>query len=140
MGFLRFKRAGQPMSDLFHILEELSNQLPGCKMASIVDLQTGMQLASVGGAGGAKAAGADAFQSELYNQLGGLSEALGAVGEPEMLVVESGQTTFVSELIGESGYLWHVATDAETTLGFTQAIMRKYRERVTQGVAQLVGG
>lgn len=109
-------------------------------MASIVDLESGMQLASVAGALSAQAAGADAYQSELYRRINGLVEVLGAEGAPEMVVMECDQSTFVSELVGESGYFWHIATDVSTTLGFTQAIMRKFRGRVTESVYELTGG
>lgn len=109
-------------------------------MASIVDLESGMQLASVAGALSAQAAGADAYQSELYRRVSDLVEVLGTEGAPEMVVMECDQSTFVSELVGQSGYFWHIATDVNTTLGFTQAIMRKFRGRVTESVYELTGG
>ena len=56
----------------------------------------------------------------------------------ESLVLESDGTTYLSEPIGESGYFWHVATAGETTLGFVQAIMRKFRERLLDDVHALV--
>ena len=34
------------MSDLFSLLEDISDQLPNCTMVSIVSLDSGMQLAS----------------------------------------------------------------------------------------------
>jgi|GEM_PF-2469488 len=127
------------MSDLFGILEELAAQLPGCKMASIVDRHSGMQLASVSGGRGAQAAGADAYQSESYRSIDSLAQVLGTEGAPEMVVMECEHSTFVSELVGQSGYFWHIATDVSTTLGFTQAIMRKFRARVTESVYELTG-
>jgi hypothetical protein len=127
------------MADLFSVLEDLSAQLPGCKMASIVDLESGMQLASVAGELVAQAAGADAFQSEMYGRIEALVGVLGTDGGPQSVVLECDRTTFVSELIGQTGYFWHVATDSGTTLGFTQAIMRKYRSRIADGVIGLVG-
>ncbi len=127
------------MSDLFSVLEDLSAQLPGCKMASIVDLESGMQLACVTQADAAGAAGADAFQSELYRRVEQLVPSLGADGPLESVVLESGETTFVSEPIGGTGYFWHVATASKTTLGFTQAIMRKFRTRILESVTALVG-
>lgn len=127
------------MSDLFGVLEELAAQLPGCKMASIVDLNSGMQLASVAGELSAQAAGADAYQSELYRRIDDLVGVLGTDGAPEMVVMECEQSTFVSELIGQSGYFWHIATDVSTTLGFTQAIMRKFRGRIAESVLDLTG-
>lgn len=127
------------MSDLFSLLEDIAEQLPGCQMASIVDLESGMQLASVGEHDAAATAGADAFQSELYRRAAELVERLDAEGPIETVVLESNGTTFVSEPIGESGYFWHVATEANTTLGFTRAVMRKYRGRVLEGVEALVG-
>lgn len=127
------------MPDLFSDLEDLSAQLPGCKMASIVDLESGMQLACITDADAAGAAGADAFQSEMYRRVEQLVPTLGADGPLESVVLVSEQTTFVSEPIGHTGYFWHVATDTKTTLGFTQAIMRKYRTRILESVTALVG-
>ncbi len=125
--------------DLFKVLEDLSAQLPGCKMASIVDLESGMQLACVAPKHATSAAGADAFQSELYRQLEELIPTLDCDGPLESIVLESSETTFVSEPVGHTGYFWHVATDQNTTLGFTQAIMRKYRSRIEESVKSLVG-
>lgn len=126
------------MSDLFSLLKDISEQLPGCQMVSIVDRATGMQLASVGSDDSASSAGADAFQSELYRRAAALVEQLDE-GPVETVVLESDGTTFVSEPIGESGYFWHVATRDDTTLGFTRAIMNKNRARVLEGVEGLIG-
>jgi hypothetical protein len=87
----------------------------------------------------ANAAGADAFQSELYRKVGELVPVLDCEGPLKSVVLESEGTTFVSEPVGETGYFWHVATDADATLGFTQAIMRKFRTRVLDSVNALVG-
>ena len=127
------------MADLFSVLEDISAQLPGCKMASIVDLESGMQLACVADGKATSAAGADAFKSELYRKVDELVPLLNAQGSLESVVLESEATTFVSEPVGETGYFWHVATDANTTLGFVQAIMRKFRGRVLESVNTLVG-
>lgn len=108
-------------------------------MASIVDLESGMQLACVADGENASAAGADAFQSELYRKVEELVPVLGTDGPLESVVLESDGTTFVSEPIGGTGYFWHVATDGDTTLGFTQAIMRKFRSKVLDSVIELVG-
>lgn len=126
------------MSDLFSLLNDISEQLPGCQMVSIVDGRTGMQLASVGQHDNASSAGADAFQSELYRRAAELADAFDDEAV-ETVVLESAGTTFVSEPIGESGYFWHVATRDDTTLGFTRAIMGKNRARVLEGVEGLVG-
>lgn len=127
------------MADLFSILQDFSRQLPGCKVVSIVDLESGMQLASIAGSLGAQAAGADAFHSELYTRMDGLVQALGAPSGPQSVVLESEDATFVSERIAQTGYIWHVVTQSTTTLGFVQAIMRKYRPRVNESVLSLVG-
>ncbi|QDG49808.1 hypothetical protein FIV42_03355 [Persicimonas caeni] len=125
--------------DLFTVLEDLSAKLPGCKLASIVELESGMQLACVTAEDAAGAAGADAFQSELFRHLEELVPTLDCDGPLESVVLESSDTTFVSEPVGNTGYFWHVATDGSTTLGFTQAIMRKYRTRIADSVHALVG-
>jgi hypothetical protein len=127
------------MADLFSVLQDLSAQLPGCKMASIVELASGMQLACVAEGVATSAAGADAFQSELHRKVEELVPTLDCEGPLESVVLESDETTFISEPIGTTGYFWHVATDSETTLGFTQAIMRKFRGRILDSVNTLVG-
>ncbi|MEZ4460029.1 MAG: hypothetical protein R3E66_09925 [bacterium] len=37
-------------------------------------------------------------------------------------------------------FFWHVVTDSETTLGFTQAVVRKHRDAMRQEVRHLFAG
>jgi predicted regulator of Ras-like GTPase activity (Roadblock/LC7/MglB family) len=125
------------MADLFKLLKEVRNDLPGCKLASIVDLESGMELAAVSEFQGHRTEGTDAFLSDLYRVMHSAMPSFNLEGDVQAVVLDADKTTFVSEPIAETNYFWHVATDHETTLGFVQAIMRKYRERIEEGVREL---
>ncbi len=86
------------------------------------------------------AAGADAFHSDLYRSAVGALEELGSTEPVQHVVVQGRATTFISCPLGDSGFFWHVVTDSRTTLGFTQAVMRKYREEIEAGTRSLVEG
>ena len=127
------------MADLFDILSDVRDELPGCRLTSIVNMQSGMQLASVADIEAHMAEGADAFQSELYRAIQSALPAFNVDGELEALVLDADETTFISEPVPGTEYFWHVATDSSTTLGFTQAIMRKFRDDIAEGVQSLTG-
>jgi predicted regulator of Ras-like GTPase activity (Roadblock/LC7/MglB family) len=122
---------------LFDVLRKMADELPGCELASVVSFDTGLSLACVS-ADQDGAAAADAFHGQLYRTAQRAVDELGAEGPIEDLVIEGDRRIFVSSPIGDSGYFWHVATSAGTTLGFTQALMRKYRDDVEKGVLELV--
>ncbi|MGM0556240.1 MAG: hypothetical protein ACQEVA_07660 [Myxococcota bacterium] len=125
------------MADLFNLLKEVRDDLPGCKLASIVDLESGMELAAVSEYESHLTEGTDAFLSDLYRVMRTAMPSFKLEGDVEAVVLDADETTFVSEPIGETNYFWHVATDHATTLGFVQAIMRKYRDRIAEGVREL---
>lgn len=125
------------MTDLFSLLKEVREDLPGCKLASIVDFESGMELAAVSDFESHRTEGTDAFLSDLYRVMISAMPAFNLEGDVEAVVLDADETTFVSEPINGTDYFWHVATDHETTLGFVQAIMRKYRDRIEDGVREL---
>lgn len=125
------------MADLFTLLKDVRDDLPGCKLASIVDLESGMELAAVSEFDSRRTEGTDAFLSDLYRVMRTSIPAFNLDGSVEAVVLDADETTFVSEPIGDTNYFWHVATAHETTLGFVQAIMRKYRDRIEEGVREL---
>lgn len=125
------------MADLIKMLQEVRNDLPGCKLASIVDRESGMELAAVSEQKGRSTEGTDAFLSDLYRVMRSAMPAFNLEGEVEAVVLDADETTFVSEPISGTNYFWHVATDHATTLGFVQAIMRKYRDQIREGVSEL---
>lgn len=124
-------------STLFEILGDLQRELPGCRLSSVVDRETGVALASVSSTEPLDGAAADAFHSDLYRVTGG---ALGALGFGEAsggFVLTGNEAILVSVPLEGTGYFWHVATDRLTTVGFTQAMMRKHRGRVLESLRQL---
>lgn len=122
---------------LFDVLKKMADELPGCELTSIVAFETGLSLACVS-PNQDGAAAADAFHSELYRIANTAIGELGVDAPIDDVVVQGERRTFVSSPIGDSGYFWHVATRAGTTLGFTQALMRKYRDEIEQGVRELL--
>lgn len=123
---------------LFDVLQLVADELPGCELTSVVNLDSGLSLAAVTAGNSEDAAGADAFHSELYRLVQNAMGELGSQDTISDIVVQGKRRLYISTPLGKSGYFWHVATRADTTLGFTQAVMRKYREEVEAGVAALV--
>lgn len=124
---------------LLELLDTVRNELPGCEITSVVDRESGLSLASSANVASHDAAAADAFESQLLRVLShALEESL--ITDPiEDVVLQGKARTLVASPLGDSGYFWHICTASETTLGFTQAVMRKYHGEVLDGVVALVG-
>lgn len=122
---------------LFDVLRKMADELPGCELTSVVAFDTGLSLACVSSSPDGAAA-ADAFHSELYRVAGRAMTEIGIDAPIEDVVVQGDRHVYVSSPIGNTGYFWHVATGVETTLGFTQALMRKYRDDIEAGVKELI--
>lgn len=123
-------------SSLIEVLKKFAEKLPGCLHTSIVDRSSGLALAAISEGDPLRGAGADAFHSDLYRLSGDLIES----GGPEAagIVLTSREGTFVSQPLGDSGFVWLVITERATTVGFTQAIMRKWHEEIQEGLQALV--
>src|SRR6056297_1414419 len=112
-------------STLFDMLQDFSGKVPGCLHTSVVEQETGLALASISESDPLDAAGADAYHSDLYRLTGLALEGTPLSQNVEGIVLSSEDATFVSVPVEDTGYLWLVVTRRETTVGFTQAIMRK---------------
>lgn len=123
---------------LFEVLQNVANELPDCQLTSVVSLDSGLALASLS-PGAADAAAADAFHSQLYKLVAQALREVGSGAPVDDVVVHGERNTFVSVPLGETGYFWHVVTASSTTLGFTQAVMRKYCDEIAAGTRSLVG-
>jgi len=124
---------------LFDLLRNVADELPGCVATSVVGKEDGLPLASVSHGHSEDAAAADAFHSDVYRMV---ERALGELGRDapvEGIVLLGDEMTYVS-LPVEDTYFWHVVTKSDTTLGFTQALMRRYRGQIESGVADLFSG
>jgi len=124
---------------LVDLLNRVAEQLPGCKSTSIVSLHSGLALASVAPGDADAAAGADAFTSDLYRLTANAMQELGSQDSVDNIVIEGKQATFVSTPLGDGEHFWHVVTAHDTTLGFTQAVMRKHRDDIEQSISALLG-
>ncbi len=122
---------------LFDLLQSTSDELPGCLTASIVSLDSGLPLATISNLDDDDAAAADAFHSEVYRNVGAALKELGAEQAVKGMVIEGDNATSISLPLADSGFFWHIVTESRTTLGFTQAVMRKHLETVTSGVHEL---
>lgn len=120
--------------NLSELLDIVREELPQCELTSVVDLKTGLSLATSGVRDPVSAAMVDAFGGEAYRLV-----ALLLPGRATDNIVMRGPThVFVSTLLDDTGYYWHLSTRAEITLGFSQAVIRKYHARVTEVVRALV--
>lgn len=123
---------------LHELLEELAGHLPGCLHTSIIDVQTGLSLAASSKADPMNAAGADAFHTDLYRLGRQAAEQFSKPGGVEEMVLSSEEAIFVSTPVGDTGFLWLVVTKPDSTVGFTQAMMRKHSARIGQSLGELV--
>lgn len=122
---------------VFDVLNLVRSELPGFVSTSVVTLENGLQLANVCVVDADDAAAADAFHSDIYRATHrALREIQGADRRTDGIVLMSEHHMFLSVPLDDE-FFWHVVTQAETTLGFTQAVMRKYREPVRAAVRQL---
>lgn len=124
---------------LDEMLRGVTGDLPGCLHTSVIDAQTGLALVSVSDTDGQKAAGADAFLNDLYRLGEDVVDALPASDELHEIILRSDEATLVSVPVEQTGYIWLVAVEPETTVGFVQAMMRKHVERIEEGLGALVG-
>ena len=123
---------------LFELLHRVSAALPGCLHTSVVDQETGLALAAVSEGDPLDSAGADAYHNDLYRLSVLAAEGLPKSSEAEAIILTGKKTVFVSQPLGETGFIWLVVTGRETTVGFTQAIMRKRAKTLVESLQALV--
>jgi len=123
---------------LLELLDTVRDELIGCELTSVVNFDSGLSLASSTSVALDDAAAADAFQSELYRVAGEVLKESGLDESIDDLVLQGRTRILVSSPLGDSGFFWHVVTRSDTTLGYTQAVMRKYHQQVLDGVHALV--
>ncbi len=123
---------------IFDVLQHLSAHIPGCLMTSVVDVDSGMSLAAVHHPDIAGTDAADAYHGELYRLIHRSMDMLDAPQFVEHLVLVGEGAIFLSSPVPATRYFWHVVTGAETTIGFTQALMRKYQAEVERSVVELM--
>jgi hypothetical protein len=120
---------------LFDFLGAIAADLPGCLSTSIVSLETGLALANVASIHSEDSAGSDAYLALVLQQSADLISSMQIDGPVTSVVVCGDQTTAVSVALGDAGYMWNVVTDSTTTLGFTQAVLRKHT-RTAEGLVR----
>ncbi len=124
-------------ASLHEILMELSGSLPGCLHSSVIDRETGLSLTTISSGDPLDGAGADAYHNDLY-RLTEVALSGGELGGPEGMVLTSAEARYVSIPLEGTNFLWLLVTRRETTVGFTQAIMRKHGPRVTESLKALL--
>lgn len=123
---------------LTELLENLAGDVPGCQHTSVIDGRTGLSLAAVSETDPLDSAGTDAFHSDLYRLSQSLMDGTSLAGGAEEIVLNSGDATFISIPVDDTGFLWLVVTDRETTVGFVQALMRKHVGAIEESLRDLV--
>lgn len=122
---------------VFDVLASVRGELPGFISSSVVASDDGLQLASVSAVDPDDAAAADAFHSDIYRAAArALTEIGTATRAAEGIVVIGDEHVFLSLPLDDT-FFWHVVTRNETTLGFTQAVMRKHRDSMRTAVSNL---
>ena len=108
---------------LHHLLTKLAERVPGCVATSVVGMDDGLPLLSIGDI---DTAAPDAFHSELFRRTEQALVDLGAtVSNVKGSVLEASEHVFIASPIGDTNFFWHVVVERGTTLGFVQAMMRK---------------
>jgi hypothetical protein len=123
---------------IFELLSAIASEIPGCISTSVVDIESGMSLAAITRQDSLSAAGADAFHCDVYRSLQRAASALEGQQHPEAIVIMSQRAVFISLPFGGTPYFWHVVTPLDTTIGFTQALMRKYYHQVDHSLRILM--
>lgn len=98
-----------------------------------------MPLVSICGDDPLDTAGVDAYHGDLYHVVGRALSELGYEQSVQGLVLTGKHAIFVSLPLADTGFFWHVATERTTTVGFTQAVMRKHAESILAGLQDLLG-
>lgn len=124
---------------LLEVLQKVADELPGCELTSVASLETGLSLAAASPGGSRDASESDAFGAQLYRLLGDALKEAGAAGGVDDVVLIGELRICVVAQLASSGYFWQVSTRADTALGFTQAVMRKFQGQVVEGVTALLG-
>ena len=107
-------------------------------MTSIVDVDSGMSLAAVHHSDVDTTDAADAYHGELYRLIHRSMDMLDSPQFVEQLVLVGEGAIFLSTPVPGTRYFWHVVTGVDTTVGFTQALMRKYHHNIEQSVTELM--
>ncbi len=123
---------------IFDVLQHISSSIPGCLITSIVDVDSGMSLAAVHHPEIAGTDAADAYHGELYRLIHRSMDMLDSPQFVEHLVLVGEGAIFLSCPVPGTRYFWHVVTGIDTTVGFTQALMRKYQQDVETSVTDLM--
>ena len=124
---------------IFEILHRVAQDIPGCLHTSVVDLDSGMSLAAVSpGQDSLTAAGGDAYQSDMFRLIGQAAEGLKSSPVPESVVLIGERSIFISSPFPQTSFFWHVVTSIDTTIGFTQAIMRKYQQPLVESISSVL--
>ncbi len=123
---------------LHKLLEELAGELPGCFHTSVIDARTGLSLASNSQGDPINAAGTDAFHTDLYRLGREAAGQLSKAKDVQEMVLTSREAVYLSTPVEETGFLWLVVTEPDSTVGFTQAMMRKHLGRVHESLQALV--
>lgn len=124
---------------LVDLLHQVREELPGCEFTSVVEVESGLSLVSSQAIARDDVEALDAFETELHRVLQHALHQSGADVPVDDVVIQGRERTLVTLRLGESGYFLHVVTSAKTTLGFTQAVMRKYQAQILERVDALVG-
>ncbi len=126
------------MSSLYDLLKRITRELPGCRLASVVNYETGMPLLALSVGDPIDTSGADAYHSDLYRVVAHALGELDYTQSPQGFVLTGREAIFVSLPLADTGFFWHIVTERATTIGFTQVVMRKHAANVQAGVQELL--
>ena len=125
---------------VFDVLNSLRGELPGFVSSSVVGFENGLQLASVSACDSDDSAAADAFHSNVYRATARALAEIGTGAEKADGIVILGEHHVFLSVPLDDMFFWHVVTESETTLGFTQAVVRKHRDAMRHEVRHLFAG
>ena len=115
------------------ILKAFSEELTAFAATGVVHHVEGTSIASRSEAG-VDADTGNAYLAEMLKQYRITQAGLGFDDEALSLVLESSAGTALASPLGDSEYLWTVLVGPAANVALTQAVMRKYYDRVLEAL------
>lgn len=117
---------------LLDVLQAFSADVPAFLASSIVSREEGTALASITANPRVEVMGADAWLAELLVRHDATLAALRVEDTTEDLFITTQRALLIARPLPGTPWFWHVVTSAQTSLGLTRAIMRKFEPELMQ--------
>ena len=118
--------------NLLDVLDAFAAEVPSFLTSSIVSRLDGTSIGSVSASGDIDPQVADAYFADMLNKNEVALGALGVTDRTEDVLTTTRHALFITRLLPNTVYFWHVATGKNGSIGLTRALMRKYEPHVME--------